>query len=196
MPALPSMPFPRVTPIIQKYRRAGFYVGCISILLSLAFFWIYRFSHTQAVEFRTNGAQGEIIKVEGTSMSPAIRSGALLEHFRGYYQNHLVQRGDLVTFRVPTEQKILIKRAIAVPGDRIEMRDWSLLVNGEEAKTLRGIPYEFRSESVAAMVSMARVVPEGMFLAMGEARRGSKDSSLYGFIPTSALVGKAKLRDP
>src|ERR1700756_780860 len=43
------------------------------------------------------------------------------------------QRGDIVTFSSPQDGKRLIKRLIAVPGDRVEMRNEQLVINGQPA---------------------------------------------------------------
>ncbi len=43
------------------------------------------------------------------------------------------RRGDIVTFSSPTTGTRLIKRVIALPGDRVEMRDEQLVINGRQA---------------------------------------------------------------
>src|SRR5512135_918846 len=41
------------------------------------------------------------------------------------------KRGDIVTFFSPKNGMRLIKRVIALPGDRLEMRDKQLIINGQ-----------------------------------------------------------------
>ena len=43
------------------------------------------------------------------------------------------KRDDIVTFRSPLDGTLFVKRVVGVPGDRIELRDNRLLVNGEAA---------------------------------------------------------------
>src|SRR3954471_13998986 len=43
------------------------------------------------------------------------------------------QRGDIVTFSSPKDGTRLIKRVIALPGDRVEMRNEQLTINGQPA---------------------------------------------------------------
>lgn len=43
---------------------------------------------------------------------------------------HLPERGDVVVFRLPTEESDLIKRVIGLPGDTVEMRLGELVLNG------------------------------------------------------------------
>jgi signal peptidase I len=43
------------------------------------------------------------------------------------------QRGDIVTFSSPKNGTRLIKRVVALPGDRVEMRNEQLIINGQPA---------------------------------------------------------------
>lgn len=47
------------------------------------------------------------------------------------------ERGDIITFESPKNDKLLIKRVIGVPGDRVELRDNNLFVNGIAASYTR-----------------------------------------------------------
>jgi signal peptidase I len=51
--------------------------------------------------------------------------------FKGRLFNHAPTRGDIVVFRLPREPKVdYIKRVIGLPGDKIQMRDNQLYING------------------------------------------------------------------
>lgn len=43
------------------------------------------------------------------------------------------RRGDIITFSSPRDGTRLIKRVIALPGDKVEMRDKALIINGQAA---------------------------------------------------------------
>ncbi len=62
-----------------------------------------------------------------------------------------VKRGDVILFRAPHEpDKIYVKRAVAVAGDTIEVKDGGLIVNGQEVPrvphTDREIMYDIDHE--------------------------------------------------
>ncbi|MEN8833241.1 MAG: signal peptidase I [Pacificibacter sp.] len=44
------------------------------------------------------------------------------------------KRGDVVVFEHPTQHRAFVKRLIGLPGDKIQMKDGVLFINGEEAK--------------------------------------------------------------
>jgi signal peptidase I len=54
------------------------------------------------------------------------------ENGRMFYREP--RRGDVVVFAHPRNGKTMIKRAMGLPGDRIEIRNGVLIVNGEEAR--------------------------------------------------------------
>ncbi|GAA3860819.1 signal peptidase I [Celeribacter arenosi] len=44
------------------------------------------------------------------------------------------ERGDIVVFMHPVEKRAFVKRLIGLPGDKVQMKDGVLFINGEEAK--------------------------------------------------------------
>ncbi|WP_417242419.1 signal peptidase I [Celeribacter sp.] len=44
------------------------------------------------------------------------------------------ERGDVVVFEHPTQHRAFVKRLVGLPGDKIQMKDSVLFINGEEAK--------------------------------------------------------------
>jgi signal peptidase I len=124
------------------------------------------------------------------------------------------QRGDIAVFRFPPDPRIdYIKRIVGLPGDRISYIDKVLYVNGKPAEqTIIG----YRTEDNIRMIKKQEnltgdvheiyerpddpvqniediVVPPGHYFAMGDNRDDSADSRAWGFVPESALVGKAIL---
>ena len=64
--------------------------------------------------------------------------------FSGRIFEHLPARGDVVVFRVPSENADLIKRVIGLPGDTIEVRNGQLILNGTAVPRQPLPPYRLR----------------------------------------------------
>src|SRR6185369_7631196 len=132
-------------------------------------------------------------------------------------------RGDVVVFRLPKDDSTdYIKRVIGLPGDRIQMIDGVLNINGEPVKRERiedFIETEEGSrttrikrwrETLPNGVSYTTLdlidngfydntkeyeVPPGKYFMMGDNRDNSTDSrveSAVGYVPIENLVGRAQ----
>src|SRR5689334_7240932 len=64
--------------------------------------------------------------------------------FEGRIFEHLPAHGDVVVFRVPSENADLIKRVIGLPGDTIEVRNGQLILNGKAVPRQPLPPYKLR----------------------------------------------------
>jgi signal peptidase I len=79
----------------------------------------------------------------------------------------------------------LIKRVIAVEGDRVEGRDGKVFVNGEAIDE----PY-LTDETITSDFSPT-TVPEGSIWVMGDNRGASGDSRRFGPVSVDEVIGKA-----
>lgn len=131
------------------------------------------------------------------------------------------ERGDVAVFKLPTDNRTdYIKRIIGLPGDKIQVREGLLHINGEPVEREKlgegmvrssGFPvriteYEETLPNGVEHLIWERgndevfdntpvfTVPEGHFFAMGDNRDSSQDSRSrnVGFIPKENLVGRAE----
>jgi signal peptidase I len=82
----------------------------------------------------------------------------------------------------------LIKRVVAVEGDTVEVKEGSLFVNGEQVAE----PYVLEQGVMPDFA--AQEVPQGSVFVMGDNRRISYDSRVFGAIPLDYVLGKAVIR--
>lgn len=128
------------------------------------------------------------------------------------------RRGDIVTFFSPKDGMRLIKRVIALPGDRVEMRAKRLTINGqplhyqEQSATLEAVndsmilPAIRLEESQRGEHHVVQwldgvhqaddygplTVPAGQYLMLGDNRDNSADSRYIGLVPRNLLIGRAE----
>jgi signal peptidase I len=131
--------------------------------------------------------------VEQTSMESTLEPGqeVIVDRLTPLFSPY--KRGDIVVFAAPEQTgrpEPLIKRVIGVGGDRVEVRDGIVLVNGEALDE----PYTFEGEPTDATGSAAWVVPAGWLFVLGDHRAVSVDSRVFGPVPISSVIGRAWLR--
>ncbi|MEK5039216.1 signal peptidase I [Sporosarcina sp. FSL K6-3457] len=112
-----------------------------------------------------------------------------------------IDRFDMIVFHAPNANDKYIKRVIGVPGDRIEMIDDRLHINGKVydepyVKRIDGDPITDRitGNFTLAEITGQEEVPEGAFFVLGDHRLKSNDSRYFGFIYDEAVIGEVKLR--
>ncbi len=152
-------------------------------------------------------------RIPSGSMIPTLKVGDRIVVNKVSYHLHPVHRGDVVVFTTPDckaadepewancgivgDYADLVKRVIAVPGDRLAIAGDHVYVNGEVldepylatgAVTLQQPPYGCGFTGTRAH---PYVIPDGMVFVMGDNRSESLDSRCFGPIPESSLVGRA-----
>ena len=129
------------------------------------------------------------VRVEGTSMMPALADQERI--FVNIFAYRLglaeINRGDTVVFRFPQDpSKHYIKRVIGLPGDTVEVRDGTVILNGQ------GLPETYVPEEYRDRMSIPQQrVGGGQYFVMGDHRSSSNDSRAWGPVDRESIYGKA-----
>jgi signal peptidase I len=133
-------------------------------------------------------------QVRGHSMEPSLEDGSMvfvdaLGPWVGGYA-----RGDVVIAPVPPTTQyahpVLVKRIIALGGDRVRIERGRVSINGAL------MPEPYLAPGTVTLTGRAPldvVVPAGAVFVMGDHRANSFDSTSFGPIPASSLLGRAWL---
>jgi len=101
-----------------------------------------------------------------------------------------LRRGDIVAFKAPPEdlKKDYVKRVIGLEGDRLEVRNKQVLINGQPLQE------KYKVHLYGAMPLDSDnfgpvTVPAGHVFVMGDNRDNSADSRVWGFLPVDYIKG-------
>ncbi len=99
---------------------------------------------------------------------------------------------DIVVFTPPTDTTIpYVKRIIAVAGERVDLRDGKVLVNGKPRDCAEA---HGTSAAQAPGIAYPYTVPAGNVWVMGDNRLASSDSRSFGPVPIERVIGKVLFR--
>lgn len=156
-------------------------------------------------------------RVDGLSMDPSLKNNEMLLVNRNAYFSYdqdswfgwipgvdsedgdivypfgKPERGDIVVVDPPdaaTADKPYIKRVIGEPGDRIEIRDDHVFVNGQRLVEPYLRPGLKTTCESAQQNCGPLTVPNDAVLVLGDNRGNSEDSRYFGVVPIDDVIGK------
>lgn len=136
------------------------------------------------------------VKVEGTSMLPRLHDGERifvnkLIYYDEYRWAPKIERGDIVVFWYPEDpSKSYIKRVIGLPGETVEVRAGTVLINGSPLAE----NYLDPKSNLATRSQAPVVIKLNYYFVMGDNRDNSFDSRSWGLVPKKYIYGKALFR--
>src|SRR5258708_21536813 len=134
----------------------------------------------------------QTVHVEGLSMFATLDDNDYLIANKIDYRLHAPQRGDIIILRPPNNNSTdFIKRVIALPGERLLIRDGVVYINGHRLIE----PYLPEAWVVfsnwPANNPNGMVIPANQYFVMGDNRNKSQDSRYFGPIARHPIDGRA-----
>ena len=131
--------------------------------------------------------------VEGESMYSTLETGDRVFVNKLSYRLHDPNRGDVVVLHQITgaSERDLIKRVIGLPGETVEVRNCTVLIDGRVLNEPYLDPEVVTPTDCGGDYSLNGPVPENHVFVMGDNRGGSQDSRVIGPIDEDDLVGRA-----
>lgn len=132
-------------------------------------------------------------QVPANSMAPTLQAG---DHILGSvwpYVGNEPARGDVVVFVSPVNDISYVKRIIGLPGDRLAMRDHRVYINGkllDEPYLPPAPPMGIQDQDYGNLAETH--IADGELFMLGDNRRNSADSRLWGSVPRANLIGRVE----
>jgi signal peptidase I len=129
----------------------------------------------------------EPFRIPSESMAPVLEPGdqALVTKLGG-----TPGRGKLVAFHAPRTGEVMLKRVVAVGGDRVGIEDGVLVVNGARQREA----YVADPDAIDSVYFGPVTVAKGSLFVLGDNRANSEDSRDFGAVPADRVIGRATAR--
>ena len=168
-----------------------------SILVAVVLALFVRTFVFQAFKIPTGSMKPNLLVGDHLIVNKFIFAPAVFGLERALLPMRRIERGDIVVFKFPEEpERDFIKRVIGLPGDTLELKNQTVLINGQPLIEPYA-HYLFPSAAEGQMEGDLRrkygpvAVPEGHYFMMGDNRDDSQDSRFWGFLPQTYVKGRA-----
>lgn len=132
-------------------------------------------------------------EVPSGSMENTIMTGDRVIGSRLSYKFEDPQRGDIVIFRFPDNEKIFyVKRIIGMPGDTVDIVDGKVYLNGSSEP----LDEPYIREPMIPEAAMHFEVPEDSYFMMGDNRNYSLDARRWQntYVKREKIIAKVLFR--
>lgn len=120
-----------------------------------------------------------------------------------YYACNQLKKGDIVLYKYSQYEEPVIRRVVAVPGDKFKLRSvpregWELSVNGNVITGVNGQPYRFGVDKYDPPLELAGkqrnfVLPAKELIVLSSFPPGDRDGGIFGLSNQNDIVGKVEV---
>ncbi|WP_026490916.1 MULTISPECIES: signal peptidase I [unclassified Butyrivibrio] len=154
--------------------------------------WLFYTAIAVFVAFVLVLSFGKRVRVIGDSMETALYNSQSVLVDRIVYRLTSPKKNDVIVFLPNGNAKshYYVKRVVAVPGEKVQIVDGNLVVNGETVITEDG-KYDKMEE--AGIAENEITLGNGEFFVLGDNRNSSEDSrsANIGIVKSDTIAGKA-----
>lgn len=139
-------------------------------------------------------------EVRGSSLEPLVAAGSTVKLAMDKERCVFLERGDIVAYQYAgNPDTLLLKIVRGIPGDRFNLKHSEnntrhLVMNDKILKNSQGEEYILDERAYQLLSLYERsykgVIPKGTYLLLGNNPRGSKDSTTFGLVDRSGILGK------
>ena len=144
-------------------------------------------------------SMAQSFKIPSGGMAPSLLAG---DHFivnKLAYQTQKPGRGDVIVFKYPEDESLrFVKRIIGLPGDKVEIRDKIVHLNGQILRRddypVQHVDPKIIQKAINPRDSMGPVIVlDDSYFVLGDNRDQSLDSRFWGFVRRDQIIGKTSI---
>ncbi len=133
--------------------------------------------------------------VSGASMEPTFEGGEYLIVNQLSHRFKEMVRGEVVIFKYPKDpSKFFIKRIIGLPGETVVLSGQKIIIKNTEYPAGFTISEPYISDLYASEDDMTVTLKEKEYFVMGDNRRQSSDSRMWGTLSEDLIIGTPFIR--
>lgn len=165
---------------VMVERRRATILTCLMLWSVISFLLVSRFVMTTA-------------EVVGDSMLPTLHNGARYVLDRWAFHFRDPERGEIVALRLPGYDDLSVKRIIAFPYERVQVRDRRIYIND------RALDEPYLRPGVVTgpgqLSASTYLVDPDCYFVLGDNRPNSLDSRFFGAVRREWIVGRIVHQD-
>jgi signal peptidase I len=191
------------------------------IVIFLAFLAIFGIAVIAVMRSPPTAMPFRTFAIPSGGMMPTLLGGEYLFANMSAFDGQDPARGDIVVFRLPRNPStIFVQRVIGLPGDKVQMKDGILHIDGQAVPTVDAGTYQLSEDGRQARLKRETLpngvgvttldmlangfydntpvyqVPQGHYFTMGDNRDNSVDSralNQVGYVPRANIIGRMAL---
>lgn len=130
----------------------------------------------------------QVFWIPSSSMEPTLDIQDRIVVNKVLYHFRPPRRMEIIVFRETgssgSHNKDLIKRLVGLPGEKLEVRNGIIYINGQPLKEEHPMNQDFADFGPVQ-------IPADAYFVMGDNRPASADSRYWGFLPKKNVIGQA-----
>jgi signal peptidase I len=135
---------------------------------------------------------GQLLEVTGNSMEPTLHDQEQIIAEKISLKFKPLTRGEIVIFRHPeNNERLLIKRVVGLPGERIKIENGFVYINGEVLKEPYLKEQGVNEGNKNLIEGVEYHITGNSYVLLGDNRRESSDSRSFGTIREELILGRS-----